>query len=576
MKKRTLALLLVLAMIVCLIPAASFATTDKIASFFPSGKISTPMKPYLSYSYNDSYGDYIDLFYFLPEDLRALTTASAGYDTDEAFDAAYGTESRFDITIQFDGKLDNGSWNYKSEWDWLGNDDSMPHYLVFEHQLDCSNTKTDHMDKDEISWLTYIDPDSEAKDAGFLRPGLYTTVNGDGNTVYHYDLENRTLSVRYRYIIYYRLANGTYGYIRSDWSDVASIGKNGNQKELKQLTTLSAPTISDFKLVADKDNGDYDAQYYLEVPASYADGELYYDIVANRFEPYSLDAELKVDSGDWEDVYTANEASLLNGSRLASSDTHTITETSKIQVRVRIKDNVTGKYSPYSNIVGTAAEFVASDWAQEYLEAAEEMDIIPDCLEGADFTGKITRKEFAAVAVKLYESMSGKKAAESSSAPFSDCTDAEVLKAFELNLIDGYRNDDQSRDEVVKFGPDDLLTREQMCAILARTFKKVNFEGWTLATDGNYDKQFAASYTRKDIVLDNGSKIRSFTDEKDISSWAKDSVYFLVSIGALNGMGDGTFGPSNLTPAQVASKACNATREQSLRVAVGMAQTFAK
>ncbi|MBR5741158.1 MAG: carboxypeptidase regulatory-like domain-containing protein [Firmicutes bacterium] len=251
-----------------------------------------------------------------------------------------------------------------------------------------------------------------------------------------------------------------------------------------------------------------------------------------------------------------------------------VSEVEQWEANVPLNEGVGNPDIDFSQFGETAA-YTSSDWATEYLAAADQMNIIPADLAAEDLTKPITRAEFAKVAVKLYESMSGKKAAAYSGKPFSDTTDAEVLKAFDLNLIDGYRNDGQPRTDVVKFGPDDLLTREQMCAILARCYKKVNFSGWTLATDDKFDAQFKAAYTRKPITLDNGKKINAFTDEKDISSWAMDSVYFLGSIDAINGMGDGTFGPRNITPEQIANKACNATREQALKVAVCMAQAFA-
>ncbi len=305
--------------------------------------------------------------------------------------------------------------------------------------------------------------------------------------------------------------------------------------------------------------------------AGYIGGiELYYSIDGGEWQVTSLGFSPNYDQGDdrWNGIF---ETEYLDNLQVKSW--------------VKAKARYTGaaangdlRYSDWSNEISLnePVDFTASDWATEYLAAADEMNIIPAELASEDLTKPITRQEFAKVAVKLYESMSGKTAAAYTGKPFSDTTDADVLKAFDLNLIDGYRNDNQPRTDVVKFGPNDLLTREQMCAILARCYKKVNFSGWTLATDGNYDAQFAASYTRKPITLDNGTKINAFTDEKDISGWAMDSVYFLVSIDAINGLGDGTFGPRNLTPEQEARKACNATREQALKVAVCMAQAFAQ
>ena len=51
-----------------------------------------------------------------------------------------------------------------------------------------------------------------------------------------------------------------------------------------------------------------------------------------------------------------------------------------------------------------------SEWANEELEKADAMGLIPDCLEGEDLTQPITRAEFAAVAVKVYEALANGEA----------------------------------------------------------------------------------------------------------------------------------------------------------------------
>ena len=61
----------------------------------------------------------------------------------------------------------------------------------------------------------------------------------------------------------------------------------------------------------------------------------------------------------------------------------------------------------------------ASDWAKPELEKADENKLIPDMLNGKDFTSNITRREFAATCVKLYEKVSGKKGTKASKNPFT-------------------------------------------------------------------------------------------------------------------------------------------------------------
>ena len=198
-------------------------------------------------------------------------------------------------------------------------------------------------------------------------------------------------------------------------------------------------------------------------------------------------------------------------------------------------------------------EFEASDWAQEELARADELGLIPDCLDGADLTADITRAEFAAVAVKVYEALSGTSATPAEVNPFTDTTDIEVLKAYNAGITNG------TGDGTV-YEPDTLLNREQMSTMLARVYKRVTLPGWTLGTDG----QFKLEYTMP----------APFGDDAKISGWAKDSVYFMAANGIIQGSG-GNFMPRATTSAEIAIGYANATREQALLIAVRMVENLA-
>ncbi|MBR6653418.1 MAG: S-layer homology domain-containing protein [Oscillospiraceae bacterium] len=193
-----------------------------------------------------------------------------------------------------------------------------------------------------------------------------------------------------------------------------------------------------------------------------------------------------------------------------------------------------------------------SEWANEELEKADAMGLIPDCLDGADLTADITRAEFAAVAVKVYEALAQTAAVPAAENPFTDTTDAEVLKAYNVGITDGVAAD--------KFAPDTLLNREQAATMLTRVYKKVTMEGWTLATDGD----FTLSYTMPE----------PFADDDKISGWAKDSVYFMKSQSILDGVGDNKFAPRATTSAEEAIGYAQATREQALLIAVRMVENL--
>ena len=89
------------------------------------------------------------------------------------------------------------------------------------------------------------------------------------------------------------------------------------------------------------------------------------------------------------------------------------------------------------------------DWAKEELDKAEQKELIPETFVSMDATSAISRKDFAAVAVKLYEALTGKEAypnyvmTSKKDAnpepynPFIDTNDEYVLKACALGITFG-------------------------------------------------------------------------------------------------------------------------------------------
>ncbi len=227
----------------------------------------------------------------------------------------------------------------------------------------------------------------------------------------------------------------------------------------------------------------------------------------------------------------------------------------KLRYMVRFADD-TVAYSDWTEVftVGEKVdeEIQASDWAKEELAKAEELGLIPDSLKGADLTQSITRAEFAAVSVKAYEVMANTTALPVVNNPFTDTSDIEVLKAYNVGITTGV--------SATEFQPNALLNREQAATMLTRVFKRATLSGWTIATDGD----FALSYEKPAL----------FADDSKISSWAKDSVYFMAANGIINGVGDNKFAPQNTTTEEEATGYANATREQALIIAVRMVENL--
>lgn len=200
-----------------------------------------------------------------------------------------------------------------------------------------------------------------------------------------------------------------------------------------------------------------------------------------------------------------------------------------------------------SRITYIPAELNASDWAKPYLEKAGAYELIPDCLKGpdTDFTKPVTRAEFAAVCVKLYENLSGEKAAAPSVNPFTDTNDAEVLKSYHTSLMVGTSD--------TTFDPDTQLNREQAATALTRVLKRIYIPGWTFKTDGSYTLNFTMP--------------AKFADDDKISSWAYESVYFMAANDIILGTGNNMFSPRAVTSAEQAANYAGATREMALIIA---------
>ncbi len=183
----------------------------------------------------------------------------------------------------------------------------------------------------------------------------------------------------------------------------------------------------------------------------------------------------------------------------------------------------------------------ASDWAINDITEANSLGLFPDCLKNTDLTKKITRAEQAALAVKIYEVVTGKIATPAEN-PFTDTQDEEVLKALNLGVTSGI--------SATTFEPDSNLTREQAATMLSRIYKKVNLTGWTLATDSKFKFEFDMP--------------QNFNDHSKISSWAEQSVYFMASKQWILGNEKKEFMPLD-----------NCSREQALIIAKRMT-TFLK
>lgn len=219
------------------------------------------------------------------------------------------------------------------------------------------------------------------------------------------------------------------------------------------------------------------------------------------------------------------------------------------------KDNVNDGYP----ILAALVYEEESDWSEWFEDEAMGDNVnkeifnalIPAELKNKDLTKSITRAEFCAVAVQLYEEMGGPRLnAASLDTPFVDTSSDAVKKAYKLGITNG--------TSATTFDPYTLISREQLATMLTRVYKSLNLPGWTLATDSSYKLDYSGT--------------TKFADDGYISAYAKPSVYFMVKNGVIKGLTATTFAPRNVTTYEQAIGYANASREQALIMAVRMFQ----
>jgi len=147
----------------------------------------------------------------------------------------------------------------------------------------------------------------------------------------------------------------------------------------------------------------------------------------------------------------------------------------------------------------------ASSWAQEYISDAVERGIVPTTLQQR-YTQGITRVEFSALAVALYETVTGRVITERAS--FNDTTDLNVQKMGGLEVVTGVGGGN--------FNPNGNITREQAAIIIVRL---ANAAGRPLPPSTS-----------------------NFVDNAMIESWARDAAGQVQATGIMTGSG-GNFNP---------------------------------
>lgn len=169
--------------------------------------------------------------------------------------------------------------------------------------------------------------------------------------------------------------------------------------------------------------------------------------------------------------------------------------------------------------ISVAAADSPSSWAVEAVTRADSLGLIPSELNN-NYTQHITRAEFCALAVPVYEKFTGTTITQLRD--FTDTTDINVRKIGSVNVVSGTGNG--------AFNPDGEIMRQEAAVILTNLMSALG-------------EPLSASEP-------------TFADNAQIDSWALNAVGQVQKAGIMAGTGN-----NNFTPKGDAGKY---TREQSI------------
>lgn len=504
MKLKVLASVLTIMLTFGTIPYAAFAE-----NYSPPDKYSAPQNVGVVFNGDDLEYDgrwSFDIGFGASDEIRTLLEAFA--------DGRFGAEGFNSLSVyaQGDYKLDGGQW--RSE---------LPGYDDWVYSEECS------FDAETGIWISnwgiydaYFD---EVFAEGILPGGKS-----------YFDAHTMHFRVRFGVDFYNEETGEDYSYF-SPWSQEVSYTNNQKVEDLEALMNHTP------SLVAVELKKNSKGQPYLDFKTEKAHADIEYVNSITNQRVYT-NVWVRVNNGSWVD--TGSYMWLMEQFEVDADDIFGDMENYEAAVyeaKFRYSTSyhwypAAGKSgdvnSPFSNVIshGMPAYENASSWAKTELDKAAGYGLITDRIKG-NMSGKITREEFAEIAVKLYEKYTD-KTAEPGNMSFIDTTNPEILKAANLGLVTGVGNN--------KYAPNDLVTREQMATILLRALKVISPDA-DFSTDG----------------------VPKFLDDAQVESWARDGVYYCYKAKIVTGVGkvDGVdrFDPDGSATREMAVIVCTRAYE---------------
>lgn len=200
-------------------------------------------------------------------------------------------------------------------------------------------------------------------------------------------------------------------------------------------------------------------------------------------------------------------------------------------------------FEEYNSQTYVQKTYQVSDWASEEVKEAIELNLVPEEMFNDDLTEEITRAEFSAIAVKLYQAVTNEDLYwnEGYIVDILENDYQEYIRgAYYLGITNGIGMQD---DGGVIFAPDLCITREQLATMLARTIKVSVYPEWHQENDSEYPLDI--------------SGVTKFADDAQISEYANEAVYYMSKKNIIKGMDETHFAP-----------AATATKEQAILLAL--------
>ncbi len=165
----------------------------------------------------------------------------------------------------------------------------------------------------------------------------------------------------------------------------------------------------------------------------------------------------------------------------------------------------------FSMTVPALAYKGVSSWAKSDVKDADKLGIIPDSLQKRALTTPMTRIEMCRMAVNAFEKLTGSTLYPAKISHFKDTKDADVCVAYELGIVSGFPDG--------TFRPNNSITRQEFSKV---TGNLLNALGWS----------------------EEAQILSAFSDETDLSKWARSATSRMARLGIVNGDNNGKLNPA--------------------------------